>query len=61
MTRHLHRVFLGEAEPETTVEQAFLAELMGYAAVRSTEGHGIVEPRKLLPDDLANIYEKQVY
>lgn len=61
MTRHLYRVFRGEEQPQTTVEQAFLAELMGYAAIRSAGENRFICPPELVPPDLADICQKKIY
>jgi predicted dehydrogenase len=54
MTQHLYQVATGVAQPHTTIDQAFLAEALGYASVISAEEGRVVSLRELVPDDLAD-------
>ncbi len=54
VVRHFCDVMDGAAQPFTTVEQAFLAELIGCAAYRAPGG-AWVELKDLLPPDLASV------
>ena len=45
----------GETTPFTTVPQAFTAEMLGFAAIRSSmEGSRWVELSEIVPRDLAD-------
>lgn len=61
MMKHFHAVLQGTAAPETTVKQAFAAELLGYAADRAVTEKRLVTARELLPKDLARLYSEKVY
>ena len=61
MTKHFYEVIRGEAPPHTTVEQAFAAELVCYAAMKSNEERRMVNPADLVPADLADVYVAGVY
>ena len=61
MTQHFYHVIRGQAQPHATVEQAFVAELMGYAAIRAAENQQWVSLRELLPDDVADVQDAAVY
>jgi len=55
MTQHLYEVARGLAAPRTTVEQAFLAEAVGYAAIQSSETGRPVSISEIIPPDLSEI------
>jgi len=61
MTKHFYHVVKAEAAPATTVEQAFLAELLGYAAVLSGEKGKFVSLEELMPEDLRDLCTKKLY
>jgi len=61
MTRHFYDMIQGRADPQTTVEQAFTAELLGYGAILSAEKEQFVRLTDILPDDLRDIYAGKVY
>jgi predicted dehydrogenase len=61
MPDHCYQVFTGQAEPHTTVAQAFLAEALGYAAIKSADEGKMVDPMTLVPDDLKPVLAGQVY
>ncbi|HEY3417715.1 MAG TPA: Gfo/Idh/MocA family oxidoreductase [Armatimonadota bacterium] len=54
MTQHLYEVAAGTTAPHTTVAQAFLAEALGYASVKSAAEERLVRLAELVPDDLAD-------
>lgn len=61
MSRHFYQIMLGNEKPECTVEQAFIAELLGYAAICSAEQRRFVSMQELIPDDLADLLNQKVY
>jgi predicted dehydrogenase len=61
MTKHFWEVCTGRAEPMTTIEQAFMAEVLGYGALVSGDRRKIVQIGSLLPKDLRSIYASKVY
>jgi len=52
MLTHFYQVASGGAQPMTTVRQAFAAEALGYAAVRSAEEERLVRIAEIVPQDL---------
>ena len=58
MGNHFYEVCTGQAQPRTTVEQAFM---VGHAAVQSGDNRKLIDLIDLLPEDLKDIYEKKVY
>ena len=52
IARHFYEMLTGNVEPFTTVKQAFLAELIGYAANMAAKDKRIVNVCELVPDDL---------
>ena len=61
MMKHFYQVMRREAKPSATVEQAFAAEILGYAANASVADNQYADVRKMLPKDLARLYKKSVY
>lgn len=61
MVVHLYDVFRGAAEPVTTVEQAFIAEAAGYAAVKSSESDEYVDVLGMIPVDLRYIWDRAAW
>ena len=61
MMKHFYQVMRREAKPSATVEQAFAAEILGYAANASVADNKYADVRKMLPKDLARLYKKSVY
>jgi predicted dehydrogenase len=61
MMAHFWEVCTGRAEPMTTIEQAFMAEALGYGALVSGDKRKIVKISSLIPKDLKMIYESKVY
>ena len=61
MPDHCYRVFTGQEEPHTTVAQAFLAEILGYAAIRSADEGSLIDPMSLVPGDLKPLVAGKVY
>lgn len=55
MCRHFYEIITGDAEPQTTVEQAFFAEALGYAAILSEKEDRKVNISEILPDDLKGL------
>ena len=53
---HFCRLIDGREKPFTTVRQAFLAELLGFAATQASEKGEFVCPEELLPDDLRSLW-----
>jgi len=56
MMHHFYRVVKEGEQPLSTVEQAFVAELVGYGAIRAAEEGRVVALRDLLPPDLKEVY-----
>jgi predicted dehydrogenase len=61
MTRHFYQVILGKEPPQTTVSQAFVAEMVGYAAIRSSEEDAFLSIPSLLPTDLSPLWSRNPY
>ena len=61
MIRHFFDVCTGRADPMTTIEQAFMAEALGYGALVSGDRKKIVKIASLIPKDLKSIYNSKVY
>lgn len=61
MTQHLYEVASGKAKPQTTIEQAYLAEAVGYAAIQSAEKEAVVYLKDIIPDDLSDILKKNIF
>jgi predicted dehydrogenase len=61
MMKHFYHVLRGEAVPETTVKQAFAAELLGYAADQAVVEKRLITAQDLLPKDLAGLYTEKAY
>ena len=56
LARHFHSLMTGaETRPYTTVEQAFLAEALGLAAMESAKAGRFVPLAEIVPDDLKDI------
>ena len=53
---HFFQVMDGDQMPFTTVRQAFLAELLGYAATLAAQRGEFVFPEKVLPPDLRSLW-----
>ena len=53
---HFFSLMADNAAPFTTVGQAFLAEVLGYAATLAGQKGESVCPEKILPDDLRNLW-----
>lgn len=58
VARHFCQLMTGEAEPFTTVRQAFAAEVLGQAATLAAQRGEFVVPQELLPDDLQGLWEE---
>ena len=51
--RHFYNMIQGKAEPFTTVEDAFTAEMVGIAAMKSSEEHRQIDlEQEIIPQDL---------
>ncbi len=61
MLRHFMQIIKGEAEPKTTVAQAFASEMLGYAAIQSAESRRFIDPASIVPDDLKQAYNSNPY
>ncbi len=61
MMQHFYHVVKDGLPVETTIEQAYLSELLGYAAIKSSEQGNYICPQQLLPRDLQDCYTKKVY
>ena len=53
---HFYRVIDGDEAPFTTVRQAFMAEVLGYAATLASLRGEFAYPEKILPDDLKGLW-----
>jgi len=61
MVRHLYDVVTGQATPQTTLEQAFIAEALGYAAIQSAQSGQSVQVQSLVPDDLRDLLDQPLF
>ena len=61
MTQHLYDVVTRRIAPRTTVDQAYLAEALGYAAVVSAEQGRAVALTEIVPEDLADVWERVTF
>jgi predicted dehydrogenase len=52
--RHFYDVIVKGVKPQTTVYQAFLAEAVGYAAMRSNDERREVKLEEIIPKELLN-------
>jgi predicted dehydrogenase len=55
MIRHFYDVIAEGIAPFTTVDQAFVAEALGYSAVKSAQEGRVVSLEEIVPSDLAGI------
>lgn len=56
---HLYNMMQGKAEAFTTVEDAFAAEMVGIAAMKSSEEHRQIDLEKdIVPEDLLKAFNK---
>ena len=60
MCRHFYEVITQNTEPLATVEQAFMAEALGYASILSQRENRQVAVSEIIPDDLKDIIEKHI-
>ena len=60
MCRHFYEVITKNVEPLATVEQAFMAEALGYASILSQREDRQVAVAEIIPDDLKDILEKHI-
>jgi hypothetical protein len=57
VARHFYNLMCGiETEPFTNVNQAFVAEALGFAAMKAAEEGRFMFVETLVPDDLKNTY-----
>ena len=57
VARHFYNLMCGsETKPFTTVNQAFVAEALGFAAMQSAGGEQFVNILDMVPDDLRTTY-----
>jgi predicted dehydrogenase len=52
LMRHFYDLVTGDAVPESTVKQAFMAEIVGYAALESSRDQKVLRIEELVPEDL---------
>lgn len=57
MCRHFYEIITGNAAPRTTVEQAFFAEALGYAAILSEKEDRKVSISEIVPPDLRELLD----
>jgi predicted dehydrogenase len=56
---HFYNMIQGKSEAFTTVEDAFAAEMVGIAAMKSSEEHRLVDLKEdIIPKDLLNTFTK---
>lgn len=61
MCQTMYRVVTGEIPPPTTVEQAFFAEALGYAAnISAKEGRQVMID-EIIPDDLKGLWDVPLF
>ncbi len=56
LSRHFYELLQGNAEPFTTVEQAFVAEMLACAAMKSQQTNTFVTIEDIVPEDLKSIF-----
>lgn len=56
--RHFYNMIQGKAEPFTTVEDAFAAEMTGIAAMRSSEEDRQIDIEDIVPKDILPSFRK---
>jgi len=61
MARHFYQVICGNEKPHSTVKQAFMAELTGYAAVKSSLVNENLKAADLVPEDLKSILKETLF
>ncbi len=61
VARHFYQIMLGKACPFTTVRQAFVAEVMGFAALLASKQEKFINILDIVPDDLKDIWNKISY
>lgn len=61
MTQHLYDVASQRLAPHTTVDQAYLAEALGHAAVLSSEENRLVSLQEVVPDDLKDVWQRTTF
>ena len=61
MLQHLYDVVKGGMTPRTTIEQAYLAEAVGYCAVQSARKGAVVRVRDIIPDDLSGVWDEDIF
>lgn len=61
MCRHFYEVITQNAKPEATVEQAFFAEALGYAAILSQREDRQVSVAEIVPDDLKDLFNEDLF
>lgn len=61
MMQHFYQVIAGNAKPNSTVKQAYIAEAVGLAAIRSYEGNRNVTIEEILPQDLQYIAAEKLF
>lgn len=59
MARHFHELMRGATRtPFTTVNQAFVAEALGFAAMRAGDEGSFVNVDSIVPEDLKNVFSE---
>ncbi|MFH1615896.1 MAG: Gfo/Idh/MocA family oxidoreductase [Planctomycetota bacterium] len=59
VAKHFYHVMCGQAEPLTTVTQAFAAEILGYAAIQAAGENTFINCLDIIPDDLAAVWNNK--
>ena len=60
MCRHFYEVITQNVKPLATVEQAFFAEALGYAAILSQKEDRQVKVAEIIPDDLKCLLDEEL-
>lgn len=58
VARHFYEIMCGRTQPFTTVEQAFVAEMIAFAAQKAQQSGGFVAVEDLLPEDLRPVFRE---
>jgi len=61
MSRHFYDVAVRKESPQSTVRQAFVTEMLGFAAIESAESGDQVAVEDVVPPDLRYLLKEKVY
>ncbi|MCK5843691.1 MAG: Gfo/Idh/MocA family oxidoreductase [Victivallales bacterium] len=61
VAKHFYDIMCGKAEPFTTVNQAFVAEMLACAAMRAGDEGLFIDVASIVPEDLKDRYNKTYF